>query len=215
MIAELVPSDVAILDLLRKHETMTVAQLMKAMDVTATAVRQRLTRLMAQGFVDRQAAKAGRGRPSHRYVLTAKGRRQTGANFADLAVALWQEIRAIRDPEVRRGLLTRLSHRLAEMYADQIDGNTVEEKMANIAELFGERRVPFAVEFESELPVLTAHACPYPELAEQDRGVCAMERLLFAELVGEDLRLSKCRLDGEDCCSFEVSHRQEVARDSG
>lgn len=205
MKTDLVPSDVTILDLLRKHDSLSVAQLMEAMDVTATAVRQRLTRLRAQGFIDRQATKAGRGRPSHRYVLTSKGRRKTGANFADLAVALWEEIRSIRDPEVRRGLLTRLSHRLAEMYAERIDGETLEEKMANIAELLGERQVPFEVDFESELPVLTAHACPYPELAEQDRGVCTLEKMLFAELLGENLRLTRCRLDGGDCCSFEVS----------
>lgn len=209
MSSDLVPSDVAILDLLRKHQSMTVAQLSTSLDVTATAVRQRLTRLMGQGFIDRRITKSGRGRPSHRYVLTTKGRRKTGANFADLAMALWEEIRSIRDVEVRRGLLNRISQRLAEMYADRIEGSNLEEKMANIADLFGERRLPFSVELESELPVLTAHACPYPELAEQDRGVCAMERMLFAELVGQDLRLTKCRLDGEDCCSFEVSSQSQ------
>jgi predicted ArsR family transcriptional regulator len=55
--------------------------------------------------------------------------------------------------------------------------------------------------------VLTALACPYPELADQDRSVCAMERMLFAEVLGESVRLSKCRLDGDTCCSFEVGRR--------
>jgi DeoR family suf operon transcriptional repressor len=209
MTTDLVPSDVAILDLLRKQDSMTVSQLAISMDVTATAVRQRLNRLMAQGFLDRRATKAGRGRPSHRYVLTSKGRRQTGANFADLAMALWEEIRSIQEPDVRRGLLNRISHRLASMYSDSVEGNTLEQRMAMVAELFADRRIPFSVEIESELPVLTAHACPYPELAEQDRSICAMEKMLFAELVGEDLRLSKCRLDGEDCCSFEVSRPKQ------
>jgi hypothetical protein len=36
-----------------------------------------------------------------RFRLTEKGRRRAGANFADLAIALWQEIREIKDPEVR------------------------------------------------------------------------------------------------------------------
>ena len=205
---DLVSSDVAILDLLRKQDSMTVSQLAISMDVTATAVRQRLNRLMAQGFLDRRTTKAGRGRPSHHYALTSKGRRKTGANFADLALALWAEIRAIRDLEVRRGLVSRIAHRLALMYSERVKGSTLEEKMATIVELFSERRVPFSVETGSELPVLTAHACPYPELAEQDRGVCSMEKLLFSELLGENLRLSKCRLDGEDCCSFEVSRAE-------
>ena len=79
---DLVPSDVTILDLLRKRRWMSVSEFRDALGVTATAVRQRLTRLMAQGYVRREAIESsGRGRPSHRYELTTEGRRKTGANF--------------------------------------------------------------------------------------------------------------------------------------
>lgn len=205
MNAEVVSSDTAILDLLRRRDSLTVADLSEAMGVTATAVRQRLSRLMGQGLVQRRAGGAGRGRPSHRYWLTEAGRRKTGANFADLAIALWQEIRQIRDPDVRRGLLQRIASRLAALYGDQIQGRTREEKMAALAAVFESRQVPFEVDKSGELPVLTALACPYPDLAEQDRSVCAMEKMLFAELLGEDLKLSQCRLDGASCCTFETS----------
>jgi predicted ArsR family transcriptional regulator len=205
MVQEIVSSDVAILDLLRKTDSMTVSELADATQVTATAVRQRLNRLMGQGYVERSASRAGRGRPSHHYMLTSKGRRKTGANFADLAVALWQEIRQIKDLEVRRGLLQRISRRLATLYLDRIQGETVEEKMASLADIFNERNVPFEVDRVGALPVLTAAACPYPDLADQDRGVCAMERILFSELLGQNVRLDKCRLDGDKCCTFQVS----------
>jgi DeoR family suf operon transcriptional repressor len=205
MVPNLVPADVAILDLLRKAGAMSVAALAQATGVTATAVRQRLTRLMRQGHIRRQAEKAGRGRPSHRYSLTPLGKRQTGANFADLAVALWEEIREIKDPEVRRGLLRRVSQRLVKLYAGRIEGTALEEKMQSLAELFSERRMPFEVEIPAggRLPVLTALACPYPELAEQDHSICAMERMLFSELLGQDVRLDRCRLSGDSCCTFE------------
>lgn len=208
MTDDIVPSDIAILDLLRQQDSLSVTELAEVMQVTATAVRQRLTRLMAQGYIDRATSRAGRGRPSHRYVLTNKGRRKTGANFADLAMALWQEIRAIKDTEVRSGLIPRIAKRLAEMYSERVTGETLEAKMRTLADVFNDRRVPFVVEPAAPshpLPVLTALACPYPELAEQDRSVCAMERMLFAEVLGESVKLSKCRLDGETCCSFEVT----------
>src|SRR5262249_52498787 len=145
-----------------------VADLPEAMQVTATAVRQRLVRLMGQGLIDRDIARAGRGRPSHRYKLTDKGRRQTGANFVDLAMALWQEIRAIEDPEVRRGLLQRVAKTMAGMYGAHVTADTTAERMRQISAVFAERHVPFEVEESGALPVLTALACPYPELAEQD-----------------------------------------------
>jgi predicted ArsR family transcriptional regulator len=196
-------SDIGILDLLRRTSPLGVAQLAKAMGVTPTAVRQRLVRLMANRLVARQVVRIGRGRPSHRYALTEKGRRQTGANFVDLTLALWQEIRAIEDPQVRRGLLERVARRMATMYGRQVSGNTTAERMECVSRIFAERDVPFTVEESGPLPVLTALACPYPELAEQDRSVCAMERMVFSELVGSGLRLADCRLDGDQCCRFE------------
>lgn len=196
-------SDVGVLDLLRKHGPLSVAQLTATMEVTATAVRQRLTRLLAQGDIERESQKLSRGRPVHRYQLTEKGRRRAGANFADLAIALWQEIREIKDPEVRRGLLQRIGGRLATFYAARIHGSTTEEKLQSLAALFRERQIPFDVERRNDLPLLQARACPYPDLAEQDPTVCSMERLMFSELVGENLRLSNCRLDGHTCCTFE------------
>jgi predicted ArsR family transcriptional regulator len=200
-------SDIGLLDLLRKNGPQSVSQLATAMQVTATAVRQRLVRLLAQGDIERAALRAGRGRPQHRYALTEKGRRRAGANFADLAIALWQEIREIKDPEVRRGLLTRISRRMAMLYAGQIGGSTLDERMESLAELFRERRIPFEVDRSRELPLLHAMACPYPELAEQDRSVCSMEKAMFSELLGENVRLSNCRLDGHSCCTFEPTSR--------
>jgi predicted ArsR family transcriptional regulator len=203
MSTETTTSDVGLLDILRKSGPASVAQLAAAMGVTATAVRQRLTRLLAQGDIERTTERTSRGRPVHRYGLTEKGRRRAGANFADLATALWDEMRSIRDPEVRRGLLARISSRMATLYAAQIRGSNLDERMQSLAELFRQRQIPFDVEHSGELPLLHARACPYPELAEKDRSVCAMEKNLFSELLGESVRLSNCRLDGHDCCTFE------------
>jgi predicted ArsR family transcriptional regulator len=198
-------SDSAILDLLLQVESLSVGELAEAMNVTATAVRQRLNRLSGQGMIERHAERSGRGRPSYRYRLTAKGRRSCGANFEDLAMALWREVRAIEDPEVRRGLLQRLADRLADQYGEKVTGDSVQRRMEEIGELFGERNVPFAVESSDGLPVLTAQACPYPDLAENDRGICAMERMLLKELLRHEVRLKTCRLDGETSCTFEMA----------
>ncbi len=215
MQAEIVPSDIAILDLLRKRDSATVAELAACMEVTSTAIRQRLTRLMAQGHIDRITVRAGRGRPSHSYALTKQGRRKTGSNFADLATALWHEIREITDIEVRRGLLQRIAKRLADEYRPHIRGETLDEKMASLSALFSQRQIPFEVDVSGDLPILTALACPYPDLAEQDRSVCSMERMLFSELLGDTVRLAKCRLDGEPCCTFNPADNSPAEDASG
>ncbi len=197
-------SDQTLLDLLRRNGSLGVADLAESLEVTATAVRQRLTRLMAEGLVQRELARAGRGRPKHRYSLTTKGLRSSGTNYADLATALWREIRGIREPEVRVGLLQRLVTTLSSGYASQIRGQTLTERMESLQALLGERQIPVEIDQSGQLPVLSSLACPYPDLAEQDRSICAMERLLYSELLGENLRLADCRLDGATCCTFEA-----------
>lgn len=196
-------SDDGLLGLLRKTGSQSISDLTRATGVTPTAVRQRLVRLMAEGLVTREVNRIKRGRPSHRYALTDKGRRQSGSNFADLAVALWQEVRAIEQPEVRRGLLERIAKTMAGMYRSQVSGRSTAERMDSVSQLLAERDVPFEVDRSGDLPVLSAVGCPYPDLAERDRGICALERMMFSELVGESLRLSECRLDGDECCRFE------------
>jgi len=198
-------NDSPLLDLLRQRDQLTVAEMATALDVTATAIRQRLNRLMGQELVERCVVKGGRGRPSHRYMLSEKGRRSSGANFADLAIALWEEVREIEDPQIRQGLLQRLARRMAEKYEQRVAGETLEQRIESLAELFGERNIPFQVDQAGALPVLTALACPYPDLAQADRTVCSMEKMLFSELLGERIRLTNCRLDGEQCCTFEVN----------
>ncbi|NOY29122.1 MAG: MarR family transcriptional regulator [Planctomycetes bacterium] len=204
-------SDRSLLDYLRRHDASTVNDLMEFAGVTATAIRQRVNRLMEQGLVLQslvggQAETRSRGRPTHCYSLTALGERSSGDNFQDLTSVLWSEIRAVKDPEIRQGLLKRIVGRFAETYRDRVQGGDLREKMESLVGLMHERDVPFeVVSNDSGLPVLTAWACPYPELAEQDRAICSMEKMLFSEILGESVRLSACRLDGESCCTFEAS----------
>lgn len=198
-------SDSGLLDFLRITGPMGVAELADAMEVTPTAVRQRLTRLMNQNSIQRETIRKGRGRPKHRYYLTEKGMGLTGSNFTDLAFTLWQEIREKSDPEVRRETLRRIARALATGYASQIEGNTPEERMRSLAELLKQRRIPVSVANHPEGPVLTEHACPYPKLAEQDEEVCNMERMMFSELLGQPVELTQCRLQGGAECRFQAS----------
>jgi DeoR family transcriptional regulator, suf operon transcriptional repressor len=198
-------SDETLLNFMRREGPVTISSLVAEMGVTATAVRQRLRRLMSQGLIERRTERKSRGRPNHRYLLTEKGERSAGTNFADMAIVLWEEIKSVEDPAIRRGLLKRIADRFVAKYRDRVVGETLDERMGALAEVMRERDIPFAINKSSELPVLSALACPYPELAKMDRGVCTMEKLMLSEILGSNVRLSECRLDGASCCTFTPS----------
>ena len=119
---------------------------------------------------------------------------------------LWQEVRTGSDSAIRRGLLARIGTALAERYRDSVSGGSPRERLERAAAIMRERQISCGVSAtEGDLPVLVSYTCPYPELAEQDRGICAAERLMLQELVGSPVQLSECRLDGGSCCKFTAS----------
>jgi predicted ArsR family transcriptional regulator len=197
-------TDAAVMELLRVDSALEIGDLAEALGVTATAIRQRLDRLMRAGLVERKTVARPRGRPAHAYSLTDAGRRSGGDNFRDLAMVLWREVRRVREPSVRQGLLGRIGSAMADMYRPEVSGDNAAERLRSLAAVMRRRDVSCDVEqaAASGLAVLTSYSCPYPDLAEQDRSICAAERLMLQDLVGSSVELSECRLDGSSCCRF-------------
>jgi predicted ArsR family transcriptional regulator len=100
--------------------------------------------------------------------------------------------------------LRRISRALAAGYAPQIQGDTPSARLQSLADLLNQRRIPVSVGMAGNHATLTAHACPYPTLAEHDQSVCQMEKMMFSELIGNDVALTKCRLDGDRECQFQT-----------
>jgi predicted ArsR family transcriptional regulator len=200
-------SDRTLLDLIRREGPLSLAELARRTGVTPTAVRNRLTRLVGSGMVERRAEHGGRGRPHYTYQASVEAHKRLGQNYADLAVVLWDEMmRSVQDRKLRRVLFQRITDRLAELYRAQVQGDEWEGRLFQLGTILHDRGIEAEVTRGSvgTMPVLRQHTCPYYELAEVDRAVCAMERKMFEKVLGRGLRLSQCRLDGHHSCDFEA-----------
>jgi predicted ArsR family transcriptional regulator len=157
------------------------------------------------GLVERQARSGARGRPVHTYQASSEAHKRLGQNYADLALVLWNEMMStVEDRKLRRILFGRITEKLAETYRAQITGDAWEGRLVQLGSLLHERGVEAEVASRDDQPMLKQHSCPYFELAETDRAVCAMERKMFEKILGQGLRLSQCRLDGHRSCDFEA-----------
>ncbi|MGI9472743.1 MAG: helix-turn-helix transcriptional regulator [Rubripirellula sp.] len=214
---ELRTVDRELLIAMRSGEAMGVGELTEKLGVTATAVRQRIERLLELGLIDREKIVAGRGRPTYRYRLTVVGHRRAGANPSDLADALWREILTIEDEALRDRLLTSVAGRLGRQFASQVsaeeDSGSFESRMQKLSEMMAARHIVAEVSHSGELPVLDIGACPFPSLTDvsEDRTMCRLEEQMISEALGQPVHLSSCRLDGDACCQFSAV---QVAGDS-
>jgi predicted ArsR family transcriptional regulator len=199
--------DRQLLDLMRRRGPLTVAEMAASSGVTATAIRNRLARLLGAGLVERRAEPKGRGRPRHAYQASVEAQKRLGQNYADLAVVLWGEMMTtVADRKLRRLLFTRITDRLAEIYRCQVSGQEWEGRLVQLTNLLHDRGVEAEVAREGggTILILRQHSCPYYELAEADRAICALERKMFEKVLGRSLRLSQCRLDGDRFCDFQA-----------
>lgn len=199
------PIDQTVLDLLRRSAGLTVQELIDRLQVTATAVRQRLDRLVQVELIERRKVVAGRGRPQFHYFLTTLGMRYASASYSGLALALWQEVMELPSQAMRQRILRRVGRRMgSEMRGSLKTNASLVDRIQAVAGMLSLQRVPSAVGLEGELPVLQVHACPYPELATHDgaRSLCELEQEMLSEAIGQPMHLDSCRLDGHAMCQY-------------
>lgn len=207
--------DRELLEALRGGEAVGVHELTERLGVTATAVRQRIERMLEGGLVEREKVVAGRGRPTYTYRLTLLGHRRAGADHAELADAMWHEIMAIEDAEQREVLLDGIARRLGRRYRDQagqrLVGGSLEERMHTLTRVLAGHRIAADVMVGGNLPVLGFRACPHPDLASETdrRAMCHLEEQMLSEALGSEVHLQSCRLDGDHCCQFAAGAQQD------
>jgi predicted ArsR family transcriptional regulator len=205
-------ADADVLNFLADSGPLAISDIVQHFAVTRTAVNERLLRLMGEGLVDRELVHGGRGRPSFRYSLSPKARRLAGNNFADLAAVLWQEVLGIKDARHRQRAIRRVARALKALYADAIHGTTLKARMESLRELLEQRRVRCDVDTTRGHPTFTLRDCPYPDLADVDNTICQVETMLFSQLLGDEVVLSQCRLDGHASCQFGEQPKQTIRK---
>lgn len=188
-----------------------VGELTETLNVTATAVRQRIERLLDRGLLEREKIVAGRGRPTYQYRITDLGLREKGANATALAEALWAELMSLEDTQLREQMLSSIASRLGKEYASQLDAAApLADRMRVLSDLMTNKQVSIDVNAESGLPVLDITSCPFPTLADasDDHSMCRLEEQVLSEALGKPVQLSRCCLDGDSCCQFTPSETE-------
>ena len=197
------PHDRDFLDQLNRMGSGTVQDICEELGVTATAVRQRLLRLQGLNLVHRETVKRGRGRPYHTYAVTPTGQQELGDNYSDLAMILWRELRRIEDVTVRELIFDRIREALVSRYGHLVFAETLNERFRQLGEALMERGFHVEVDDSGQLPILRENNCPYLELASSDPAICELEKEVFRKVLGSEVELTQCCLDGHSCCEFQ------------
>lgn len=194
-----------IIEYLQRHHSATIKDLEQMLGVTTTAVRQHLRTLQLDGYIDRATVHAGVGRPHHEYVLTDAARGLFGCHCDDLALTMLEEMFEMVGPDRVSTLLDRVSNRLANRYAGSVTAEMLTHRVEQMAGVLNRQGVlTDVVTHDEDTIILKTYNCPYHELAQEHRQICDMDQDMLQRVLGSDVSLSACLMDGHGGCSFVV-----------
>lgn len=195
-----------VIEYIKRNGSATIKDLEDLLGVTTNAVRQHLQSLQADGYIERRQVNAGVGRPHHAYMISDKANELFACHCDDLALTLLEEVFALEGVERAELLLGRVGDRLAKRYASSVRGEMLLDRVEQLAETLQQRGVLTGVDVRDEnVIVLHAYNCPYHELAQEHRSICDMDEKVMRKVLGSDVNLSACMMDGHRGCSFVIS----------
>ncbi|HMQ35466.1 MAG TPA: MarR family transcriptional regulator [Chloroflexaceae bacterium] len=189
-----------ILQHLQRQGEATVKDLAALLGVSATAARDHLVHLQAEGLVEARAERYGPGRPRLVYTLSEAARSRFPKQYDRLITGLLRELIAVEGPDKVEQLLERVSRRLADEYADRMEGSDMPERLGELRRLLEQRGVPAEVAEAGD--GIRLFACPFYDIAQDHPEVCSMERQMIEFVLGEKLALESTIREGAHTCRF-------------
>jgi predicted ArsR family transcriptional regulator len=200
-----------VIEHLQRTGSATIKELEDLLGVTTTAVRQHLNTLQAEGYIERRVVHAGVGRPHHAYFTTPKVQELLACQCDDLALTLLQEVFYLEGEARTVELLDRVGTRLARKYAPSVRSSLLHDRVDELARaLNGNGVLADAHLGDGEVIALHTYNCPFHELAQEHREICEMDRSMLQKVLGSDVSLSKCMLEGHAGCTFTVQRTVQM-----
>jgi DeoR family suf operon transcriptional repressor len=195
-----------ILDYLQRHGEATVKDLEELLGISTTAVREHLTHLQAKDLVTTRLVRKGPGRPHAVYFLTPEAQSLFPKEYDTLTNMLLREIASQDGPARLQLLLDAVGARLAEEYRGQVAGEGIEERLAALRAALERRGIP--VEIQPSGESFRLFTCPYFDVMQEHAGVCAMERRMVEQVLGEQIVLEGTIREGRRSCHFTVVNKE-------
>lgn len=194
--------------LLQQKTGLTIDELVEALGITRTAVRQHLAALEAEGKVARTGMRPSGGRPQHLYALTEAGAEQFTRRyswFADLLIGL---LKSELGGEALRKRLEALGAAAAESLRAAAESNgRLPGRLGALAEAMrklGYETDPVASGRGTEI---VARNCIFHQIAAQHPEVCAFDLGLMARFTGARIDHAECMARGQNVCRFRFQEK--------
>lgn len=197
--------------LLRHPGGVDVESLCVFLRISHNAVRQHLTALTAQGWVERAPPLPTGGRPQAQFRLTASGHELFPRNYALIAGSLLQAVADKLGPDGAREVLVELGARLGAA-EPTLAGENDEEVAAALAERLNRAGYESLPTTRGGQAQVEAFNCVFHQLARDDSDVCRFDLAFMEAATGRRIQHSECIVRGGHVCRFVIGQPRSKAQ---
>lgn len=202
----------AVLFYLKKRSEMTVADLCEVLGVTSMAVRRHLSGLQKDGLVECRLVRAGRGRPSYKYRLTAKAESLFPSAINNFAFEI---LDAVFDSKGHQGVMELLQMRdeaLFRKVQPRLASLPLKERIHQVVNLFSENGyMTEFTELEDGNYFIYQQHCAVHNLASKYRQICVLEANLIERLLGVKAVRQQHMMKNDHVCGYLILANEELA----
>ena len=207
----------AILQVLRKHKSLSAQQLAEQMSISVQAVRRHLKDLEGEGAITRQAVSGGMGRPQYLYDLTQAGLDRFPKHYDEFAVTFLSAMAERVGPEQMEEVLHEQWQQKASQYRDKIGEGPLRDRIASLADLRTQEGYMvdwYALEdgdvedSDSEQFVFSEYNCAISQVAESFPSVCGHElEMLQAVFPDSSVTRTHWMVGNEHQCGYLIAEK--------
>jgi DeoR family suf operon transcriptional repressor len=193
-----------ILQTLLRKPRITINEIAEAVGINAISVRHHLSNLEKEGLIAAEEERHGVGRPRLVYSLTEDGMERFPTKYLRLTTRLLAQMKETMPGPVVTQLFNQVAEDLANQYAADIKGLSMEERLDFVKELLAQEG--FTVEWELKDGQYQIHeiSCPYYQIGVSHPEVCTMDQTLISKMLAVPANKVQCILSGGSHCTYVV-----------
>jgi predicted ArsR family transcriptional regulator len=200
-----------ILRTIKANAQATVAELARALAISAVSVRHHLSTLQAEGLVKSSEVRHGVGRPHLAYSLTQAAHERFPVRYMRLSDRLLDELKASLPPQAIEDMFARMAEGMVAEYAARLEDKPLEEKMSLLIELLGAEGFMARWNRTGETISLTEYNCPYLAIGQRHPEVCTLDQSVISQVLNASVQKTTCVLEGGNHCVFVITPGQGAA----
>lgn len=177
-------------------------------------MRQQLLQLQGEGWieamVDRDTVRGRTGRPATVYRLTAAGEHLFPKHYDALAVAVIDAVAEELGMDTAVRVLERVSNDRVSALAPQVNGRTLEQRLAVLKGWYVEDDPFMTYERDGDDYRLIERNCPFYNTAMNRPALCSVSVNALTQLLGVRVRREEKFQNGDGRCVFRVYTNEPV-----